>query len=127
MKNNKGFTLVELMGVIVVLAIIITIAVPSAISISAKIKNKMYDTKVNMIVSSAKMYGQDNTDKVSENESCSDSKGKILIQTLVTNGYIKKDDTENKTVIDPRDNSPMNEKKVCIYEKNNRVYAKLVE
>lgn len=41
MKNNKkGFTLVELLAVIVVLAIIITIAVPGTIAVSNKIKKE---------------------------------------------------------------------------------------
>ena len=107
MKNNKGFTLVELMAVIVVLAIIIAIAVPSAITISHKIKIKMYNTKVDMILSSAKIYGQDNPDKVGADDKCSNG-GKVLVSTLVSKGYIKKDDTKNGSVLNPVDNSSLN-------------------
>lgn len=125
MKNNKGFTLVELMAVIVVLALIITIAVPSAISISHKIKLKMYATKVDMIIDSAKLYGQDNPSSLKSNENaCSSSD--LTVQTLIDTGYIKKDDIDNGKVLNPIDNSPMNTYTLCVYKKNNRVYAKTI-
>lgn len=40
--NKKGFTLTELLGVIVVLAVIVSIAGISAVSIMNKSKNKLY-------------------------------------------------------------------------------------
>ena len=48
MKNKKGFTLVELLAVIVILAIILVIAVP-------KILNVINDTATEILESSAKM------------------------------------------------------------------------
>ena len=128
MKNKNGFTLVELLAVIVVLAIIITIAVPSAISISNKIKAKMEDTKRQMIVDAAKLYGQENPSSVVNSiDNCSNSK--ITVGTLVNDGYIKKDDVKNgeEAVVNPKDNSSMNNLKICIYKKNNRVYSKIME
>lgn len=125
MKNKNGFTLVELLAVIVVLAIIITIAVPSAISISNKIKAKMYETKIQMILDAAKLYGQENPSNVVNSiDNCSNSK--ITVGTLVNDGYIKKDDVKNGNVVNPKDNSSMNNLKICIYKKNNRVYSKIM-
>ena len=46
MKNRKGFTLVELMAVIVVLAIIIAIAVPAYNGIKTKIDQKNYENTI---------------------------------------------------------------------------------
>ena len=40
--NKKGFTLAELLGVIVVLAIIVSVAGISAVSIMNKSKNKVF-------------------------------------------------------------------------------------
>lgn len=126
MKNKNGFTLVELLAVIVVLAIIITIAVPSAISISNKIKAKMEETKRQMIVDAAKLYGQENPSSVVNSiDNCSNSK--ITVGTLVNDGYIKKDDVKNGNVVNPKDNSSMNNLKICIYKKNNRVYSKIID
>lgn len=125
MKNNKGFTLVELMAVIVVLALIITIAVPSAISISHKIKLKMYATKVDMIIDSAKLYGQDNPSALSNENACSSSN--LTVKTLIDTGYIKKDDIEDEGyVLNPINSESMNGYKLCVYKKNNRVYAKTI-
>ncbi len=119
MKNNKGFTLVELMAVIVILAILVTIAVPSAISISNKIKKKMYNTKVEMIYSAAKMYGQDNLGKF---ENITEGNcNSITVQDLIEGGYVKKDSETD--VQDPRDKSPLNERRICLEYKNSRVYV----
>ncbi len=59
MKNSKGFTLVELLAVIVILAILITIAVPSTIGISNKLKENMFCKKIDSIEVAAKLYGED--------------------------------------------------------------------
>ena len=41
MRNKNGFTLVELLAVIVILSLLIAIAVPSSITIGNKIKEKL--------------------------------------------------------------------------------------
>ena len=115
--NKKGFTLVELLAVIVILAIIITIAVPSTIAVSNKIKKKMYNTKVDMIMDAAKMYGQDNSSKVNSDEnSCNVL---VKVSDLINGGYVKKDDVDNGKVLSPIDNSSMNDLQICLYKKNN--------
>ena len=49
MKNKKGFTLTELLAVIVILAIIIAIAVPSYMKIKKNIDENNYNNKINLI------------------------------------------------------------------------------
>ena len=56
MKNNNGFTLVELLAVVVVLAIIVTIATTSTISISNKIKGNMYCSKLDFLLFFTNFY-----------------------------------------------------------------------
>ena len=56
---NKGFTLVELLGVIVILAIIAVFAFPSVIKI-VKENNKTADYKRQMVENAAKLYIRDN-------------------------------------------------------------------
>ena len=114
MKNNKGFTLVELMAVIVILAIIIGIAVPGSIAISHKIKVKMYNTKVNMIEQAAELYVQESSSVLGD-VTC------FKVQELIDKGYVKKDEAQN--VIDPRDNSSLNDIKVCVEKKDRRYKA----
>ena len=45
-NKNKGFTLVEVIMVVVILGIIIGIAVPSYIAVSNNIRSKNYDQKM---------------------------------------------------------------------------------
>ncbi|MCR5483079.1 MAG: BspA family leucine-rich repeat surface protein [Bacilli bacterium] len=49
MKNNKGFTLVELLAVIVILAIIMLIAIPAILNTMEKAKRKSFITYVDKI------------------------------------------------------------------------------
>jgi type IV pilus assembly protein PilA len=51
-KNKKGFTLVELLAVIVILAIILAIAVPSISSMIANSKKNSFEANVKMIITS---------------------------------------------------------------------------
>ena len=41
-KNNKGFTLIELIATITILGIIMLVAIPNIMSTSIKSKNRIY-------------------------------------------------------------------------------------
>lgn len=58
MKKN-GFTLVELIAVIVILGLLIAFAVPSVLSVSEKMKADMFCTKIENIEDAANLYGDD--------------------------------------------------------------------
>ena len=57
MKNKKGFTLTEIIGVIVLLGIIALISVPILNTVIQNSKQKAYDAQVKEIISSAKKGG----------------------------------------------------------------------
>ena len=144
MKKN-GFTLVEFIAVIVILGLLITIAVPSVLSISEKIRNDMFCTKITNIEKAAEEYGSNHF-----NELKSINEYDITIEMLegadsstlsgyVTNGYViqvnllelirnnnlNKDNEEAPYVVDPRDkNKSLDEDEVLIFKKNNRIYAR---
>ena len=124
MKKN-GFTLVELLAVIVIMALLLTIAVPSVIGISKKIKTNMFCSKVEDIESAAKLYGEDYIDQIDKNNGTT-----ITVYKLIENNLFKKEDkdcdkTSNTTcVLDPRDGSSMDKNQILITIKNKRVYAK---
>lgn len=56
--NNKGFTLVEIISVIALLALVMIITVPAITTTSLNIKKKTLNTKVENIEKAAIMYGQ---------------------------------------------------------------------
>lgn len=58
--KKHGFTLVELLVVIVILGLLMAIAVPSALSLAGKVKGKAYDTKIELIEKAAQTFGQTN-------------------------------------------------------------------
>lgn len=147
MKNKKGFTLVELLAVIVILAIIVSIAVPSTISVSKKVKKNMYCEKVKQIVTNAGLYGEDYKESFPNNVyhqnamKCKDKENKeytveggdypgkiISLKELVEKGYMKKDNKNDVGfIIDPRDNEPLDDMKIFIYEKYGRIYTHFIE
>ena len=59
MNNEKGFTLVELLAVIVILGVLTAIAVPSVLGISKKIKTDMYESKIKTIEVAAELWADD--------------------------------------------------------------------
>ena len=94
MNQKKGFTLVELLAVIVILAIVLIIAVPGVLSIINKTKDNAYDRQVDMIKNAAKNYVTANTITWSGENPKSTL---VTLDMLQTGGYL------DKKIVDPRD------------------------
>ena len=56
MEKREGFTLVELLAVIVILAIVLIIAVPGVLSVIQKSKTQAYERQLDMIKEATKLY-----------------------------------------------------------------------
>ncbi len=111
--KNKGFTLTELIGVIVLLGIIALIAVPIVNSTLINSKEKAYNAQVSAIVEAGKKWGVENTKLLPEdNNSCN-----LSIIQLTNLGYIEDDD-----LIDPRDNTKMNGVIQISYVNSSKTY-----
>lgn len=128
-KIKNGFTLVELLAVIVVLTVVALIAVPNINSLVKKSKTNMFCKKVESIEAAAKNYGQDNfSNSVSAEESI--VVDKIPLRFLVEKGYLNKDKKDCtigvNCVLDERDNSSLDNNYVQIYAKNNRLYGRFL-
>lgn len=98
--NNKGFSLVEVLAVVVILGILATIMVPIVGSVINKNKEDNLNNLKKSLVSAAKLYVSDNRYNISLEGSC-DSEGnrtvskindidgnKIYISTLVSGEYL---------------------------------------
>lgn len=93
---KKGFTLVELLGVIVVLAIISMIAVPLIDRSINKSDEDLYNTQINQIVKAAKNYyaEPENIDGLPQNDKDSVT---VTLEALQKGGYLPTEVDNPKT------------------------------
>lgn len=73
MKKN-GYTLMELLAVLVLLGIIMGLAIPNALKLGSKVKKKSYDSKIELIEKAAESYGVSNLELVKQGKSPIDGK-----------------------------------------------------
>ena len=95
---KKGFTLVELLAVIIILGILGLIVVPLVNETIKEQKEKLYNRQMETIESSAEGWSTKNSDKLVEDGTSI----YVSITTLVQDGYLKKSDIK-----DPRNNKQM--------------------
>lgn len=105
MRNNRGFTLVEIISIIALLGLIIGICVPSIMVASTNTKKKTLQTKVDNIEKAAVLYGQDNREEFTENCQINETEyyecmGKIKVKDLISEIIQKQDDGSWKVVRD---------------------------
>ena len=150
--NKKGFTLTELLAVILILSIILVIGTVSISGLRLRIKQNMFNTKLDLIISEAKNWGEDNMDLLKNDVTLSNGETKegirLRIDRLIDNGngYLKTDETvsldklygyscspektygkECKYVItDNTSDLIINDVSLYIYKEYNRAYACII-
>ena len=90
--NNKAFTLMEILGVITLLALISLIIVISVNKSLKDSKEILYQTQIEEIKSAASMWKTDNIELIPDTGYYS-----ITLETLQNNGYIKSEIINPKT------------------------------
>ena len=85
MKNKKGFTLVELMAVIIIISLIAILTFPNIINQIKKTKKATTNNINDIVISAAKRYVADNPNDFEDDGYC------LSVDTLVDNDYIKED------------------------------------
>ena len=137
--KNKGFTLVELMVVIVIIVIVSTIGFGGVALVQQKTKEALWDSKVDIIESAAVVYGEDNLNRLVNTCTVAGvTKTSCLTTTvgdLIELNYIRtdeRDEDDNPVIINeslPENdaNYYANNLEVFIYLEENSgvVYAKL--
>ena len=121
MLNKKGFTLIELLCVLVILALITTVASVGIITLSNKSKENLYCTKLELIKSAAKEYGKNHEKELNESSEYYEEYKSltITVSDLILSGKFTPD--SNDQVLNPLDNTSMNDLEIILYLKNNAI------
>lgn len=118
--DNKGFTLIELIITIVVLAILLSITGVAISNIFNKTKDKNYSLLINDINSAAEMYYQEcnyMNPYENQNQYCKkDDDGNYVIQlsTLVELGFLSSSDSSSLTLKNPKDENDISDCQISI-------------
>lgn len=128
--NNKGFTLIEVLAVIVILLIIVGIAIPNISASLDRQTCKTTENKAKLIESAAQFYVSDNRNKVNDNLDA-DRKCKIEIEVLegktfdITDNIWKNDPDKEKYInsddLKDGNNNPFGG--YAVYNKNDETYT----
>lgn len=84
--DNKGFTLVELLAVLIILIAIMSIAIPSISSSLERSKDKQNEARKKVLESAAELYVTDHKNTIADGD-C------ISLETLTNGNYIDEDAT----------------------------------
>ena len=127
MKNNKGFTFVELLVVIALLSIVLILTISQVQRVNNNSKIKLCKNKLSLIEESLNLYLDNNRDLFSKSGLCEDEPVSNSCYTSVfkiaEQGIIDYDD-KNKNIINPVNNKVLNDYIVKItYDSNNDKFS----
>ena len=97
--NNKGFSLIEILAVVVILAIVSTVGIVSITSMINKSKDNYYVSQNENFVMAARAYVNDNRDRLPKNIGGSN---RIKLDELLKSNYLKEEiKDQDKKPCDP--------------------------
>ena len=141
--NKKGFTLVEILAVLVIIVVVSLIGTVSITGVKRKMEENLFKNKLGEIISAASKWGEDNKSKLN-------TEPEKTVGFLITNGYLETEEAinlvkynyEDKCGSDKNDVNGYEEDGLCknvitnnvdyivlnslvvlIYRENNRVYS----
>ena len=141
--DKKGFTLVELLATIVIIAVVTLIGTVSIGSIRNKMNKNMFEKKLTLIISAAQNWGQDNREVLTSKRTVGNVANKMgvasnkKISELISSNYLQTEEkdcnsadkvgTDCLVVTDNSNGKVINKLEVFIYLEYNRVYACIVK
>lgn len=90
LNKEEGFTLVELLAVLAILALIVGIAIPMVGGVVKKSETKAYNAQIDLVQDAARLYELDNG--VTSDPTVKD---------LITAEFLEEDVLEGKLALDP--------------------------
>ncbi len=131
MNRRKGFTLVEILAVMVILSIILVLVIPNILHVSQSSTLSLLESKIKTLVSVGEKYGNE---RINEYQACLSSLSSNELKTqctlsfdqLLQEGYIDGDDEDGR-VIDPTTKKPLAGEILLCYEPSDvQIYGKYV-
>ena len=115
---KKGFTLIEILAVLIIIGVLLGLAIPSTIFIRRRANENLYCTRIAIIEANALRWGRNNEEVLKIDEEAG-LKTTIAINELINLGYINEEE-----IIDPRTNEPINYP-VTVLISENQVYSQI--
>lgn len=116
MKNNKGFTFVEILAVLVLISLMMVIIVPNVQKVAYQSKVKLCKSKISLAEDVLNLWSRDNNKCFTKEGGCNilshcTSEGnvstcRVKFEDLAKNNLVNYDDID--TLINPIDNSSLN-------------------
>jgi len=121
MKNNRGFTLIELIATIVILAIVLSITGLTIAGVISGARNKNYELLITDIISAAELYYQECKYLPIDNSICDSTT--ITLGDLVEYGYLTGNDPDKTAkVINPIDETDISNCQIKVeLNSNNKI------
>ena len=117
--NKSGFSLIELMVVIVILSIIAVITTPIILDVISNTSNELSREQEQIIENSARMWGVKNLSLIQEGDKYVPSLKKVTINELKSAGFLENKNLKNLNL----SSSELNTAGVCISYDNQYLYT----
>lgn len=134
--KKKGFTLIELVAVIVILGVLAVLVTPAIIGMRNTVVNNTLENKIQLIYDAALDYANDNIMDVpkgvgldsdgsrrcledksgidNEDDICTSYCLLVLVKTLIDRGYLVGDSDSRTSIVNPLTGDSLNSKVVCV-------------
>jgi len=130
MKRN-GFSLVEMLVVLIILAVLMALLIPGYITIYTSVKRNSFDSKVKQLEAAALKYGNEIKDEIKTNtytkngvKYCTN----VTAKQLIEKGYITSESNNKAEIINPTNGSVMDGNiRVCYSSSKLDIIANYVE
>ena len=118
--NKKGFTLVELIATIVVLALVVSISAYAITNIINSAKEKNYELLIKNIKDASETYYQECKYSNNSGITCDDT---VTLQDLVNYGYLKGNGTKDDKmeIVNPKNNEYIGECSIAVKYENGKL------
>lgn len=130
-KIKKGFTLIEILSIIILLSVLLVLIIPNITELSSHSKISLRDSKIQTLVTAGEKYGNSNINKYQNCDSNSSlvqlkDECSVPVESLVEKGYMTAD--ENDIIIDPQTNQPLDGRVLLCYNPSDiSIYARYAE